>query len=255
MSALVAKAILISLIVGFVTASIKSYIDRVFLVLLMVFILKLPVPQAIPINLLVMSLASYFFYARHEGKLRALPREQLWGAVASAGAGAIIGRLMAIAVGAKALAVLLGLYAIGVGLRLLLVKVVPPAVERRLGSAAYPLAFGWATVTGLVSAGGKPFQVPILVRWLKITPNQAYIFASLATLSAAIGAVLTQLVAGPQAFAGAAAGWALYFFASITVVALVVERFWTPKLQQVVSSIVGPLLVLAGLRLGMAVLR
>lgn len=255
MGALVGKAILTSLIVGFVTASIKSYIDRIFLVLLMLFILKLPITQAILINLLVMSLASYFFYARHEGKLRALPRGHLWGIALLAGAGAIAGRLVALAVGAKVLAALLGLYAIGVGLRLLLVKLAPPSMQREPGPAIYPLAFGWAAVTGLVSAGGKPFQVPIMVRWLKLNPNQAYILASLVTLSATIGAVLTQLVVAPQAFAGAVAGWALYFFASITVVALVVERFWTPKLQQVVSYIIGPLLILAGLRLGMTILR
>jgi len=255
MGVLVGKAILISLIVGFVTTSIKSYIDRIFLVLLMIFILKLPVTEAILVNLLVMSLASYFFYARHEAKLHALPRGQLWGIALLAAAGATVGRLVAIAVGAKVLAILLALYAIGVGVRLLLVKVAPPSAQRKPGPAVYPLAFGWATVTGLISAGGKPFQVPMMVKWLKINPNQAYILASLATLSATVGAVLTQLVVAPQAFAGVALGWVLYFFASITVIALVVERFWTPKLQQVVSYIIGPLLILAGLRLGMTVLK
>ena len=121
--------------------------------------------------------------------------------------------------------------------------------------ALYPISFGWALLTGLFSAGGKPFQVPVLVKWLKVHPNQAYILASLTTLSAALGAVLTQLAAAPQQFTQMALAWVLYFFASITLVALVVERFWTPKLQQVVSYIIGPLLILAGLRLGMMGLK
>ena len=248
MTTVVARALLISLVVGFVTSSIRSYIDRIFLVLLAVFLLHMPIKEAILVNLIVMALASSFFYARHEGKLAALPRGFAWWTALSAAMGAALGRGLGLALSSQALAVVLGVYAVAVGVRLLLVKI-PSQGSATPGPAAYPLAFAWAILTGLISAGGKPFQVPVLTKGLRLPPNVAYLIASLGTLSAALAAILTQVTVAPEALGGHLFTWATYFFASITTVALVVERYWTPRLQQAVSYVIAPLLVLAGLRL------
>ncbi len=50
---LLIKVLVASLIVGFVTASIKSWVDRVFLVILLTSLVGLPIQQSITINLVV----------------------------------------------------------------------------------------------------------------------------------------------------------------------------------------------------------
>jgi len=240
--------LLVPVIVGFVTASIKSYIDRIFLVMLSVFFLKMPLPKAIVINLVVMLLSSSFFYARHEAKISGLSAATLWNLVPGSIVGAVFGRWLALSY-PGALAAILGLYAAGVGLRLLLVKIGPPQEPAQPGGELNLITGTFGLLTGLISTGGKAFKVPLLVKALKVHPNQAYLLASVATMSATGAALLVQLIMAPGFFAGSTLAWAIYFFLAITVVAMIVERFWTTRLQMWVSYLISPLLLLAGIRL------
>jgi len=70
---LLLKGLLAALIVGFVTSSIRSWVDRVFLVIMLTGIVGLPIVQAIQINLIVIALAALMALIRQ--------RKQLHGAV------------------------------------------------------------------------------------------------------------------------------------------------------------------------------
>lgn len=55
---LLIKVLVASLIVGFVTTSIKSWVDRVFMVIMLTSLAGLPIAQSITINLIVIALSA-----------------------------------------------------------------------------------------------------------------------------------------------------------------------------------------------------
>ena len=63
-TAILLKGLIAALIVGFVTASIKSWVDRVFLVIMLVGIVGLPIAEAIVVNLGVVALAALLMVIR-----------------------------------------------------------------------------------------------------------------------------------------------------------------------------------------------
>jgi hypothetical protein len=78
-------------------------------------------------------------------------------------------------------------------------------------------------------------------------PQRAYAFASLGVVAATWSALATQLAfiavpAVPNLLL------ALYEFVLVTLVALVVNRFWSQKLNKVVNMIIAPILVIVGIR-------
>jgi len=64
LAALPLKGLLSGLIVGFVTASIRSWVDRFFLVIILLGLMRMPIPEAVTINLIVVSLAALMMLLR-----------------------------------------------------------------------------------------------------------------------------------------------------------------------------------------------
>ena len=91
-----------------------------------------------------------------------------------------------------------------------------------------------ALLTGLLSAGGKVLQVPLYNAALGRHPKQAYALAALGVAVAAPVALAAQIGVGVS-LTTAQVLLALYLFALIVGVALIVQRFWTPKLNQWVT--------------------
>ena len=110
-----------------------------------------------------------------------------------------------------------------------------------------PITFGASVLTGLLSAGAKVFQVPLFNIALGHHPKQAYALAALSVSVSAPMALATQIGLG-MAFTVSQILLALYLFVLIVGVALIVQRFWTPKLNQVVTWIISPVLILVGIR-------
>jgi len=254
---LLVKGLIAALIVGFVTASIKSWIDRVFLVIMLVGILGLPIRQAIIVNLGVVALASLVMIFRERKLLH--PSGPIgkyeWVLIAiPAILGGLAGRLAASVLSPKVLLAILGLYAVGVGLRILFIK---PLGERETkGHPAWlmPIALGSGLFEGLISAGAKPFTVPAYNNAMGHHPKQAYAFATLGVVSATWTALITQfaLVSVPT---GSELILSLYEFLIITAVAFLVDRFWTQKLQKVVNYTIAPILIIVGIRFFVTALR
>lgn len=242
------QAILAALIVGFVTASIKINMDRFFLVILLVFLVGLPFDQAILINLLVVLAAAGILFYRQSAGLRKLPRQYLPAIVASSAVGGLAGRSLGLALPQPVLLIVFGVYAVGVGLRLVLVKIDPKAAAVSPPARLVPLFLSFGLIAGLLSAGGKPFKVPILNRWFGFPPPMAYVLSTVGVACAITAALAAQLILAPGTITGEIAAWAAFFVLSITAVSLVVERFWSQMLQKYVSWAIAPILAVIGVR-------
>ena len=247
---LLLKGLVAALIVGFVTASIKTWVDRVFLVIMLVGIVGLPIGEAIVVNLGVVGIAALLMVIRQRKALRgAAPAGGLeWTLiVVPAVAGGIAGRFIGAAVAPKALIAVLGAYAILVGLRIFFIKPLPERETKAHPAWLAPVSLGSGLLAGFLSAGGKPFAVPAYNNAMGHHPRRAYAFASLGVAAASWAAIATQLafVATPMA---ADFILALYEFILVTLVALIVSKFWSEKLNRIVNLTIAPILILVGIR-------
>jgi uncharacterized membrane protein YfcA len=243
---LLIKGLIVGIIVGFVTSSIQSWMDRFFLVILLVSIVKLPVEQAITINLIVVGLSSLMFALRQTDLLINLRKD--WAMIIlSSAVGGILGRLLGLYTAAPVLLMSLGVYAIAMGLRLVLVRPVPERTDKAHPAWLSPVAFFGGMLTGFLGAGGKPFKVPIYNWALGHHPKRAYALSSLGITTSVWVALGAQIGVG-QFLTPAEMVWGTYEFVIITLTALWVAKFWTPKLNKIVGFIISPLLVLAGIR-------
>ena len=250
---LLLKSLLAALIVGFVTASIQSWVDRFFLVILLISIVGLPVQDAITINLIVVSLAAVMMALRQTDVLVSVRQD--WALVViPAVVGAALGRVIGLNISTKILMILLGIYAILAGLRLAFIRPLPEKETQAHPAWLAPIAFGASILMGLFSAGAKVFQVPFFNITLGRHPKQAYALAALSVTVAAPAALATQIGLGATLTTSQIL-LALYLFTLIVGVALIVQRFWTPKLNQIVTWIIAPILVLVGVRFLMLALH
>ena len=243
---LLIKGLLAGVIVGFVTASIKSWVDRFFLVILLVSLVNLPIQEAVVINLVVIGLAALMLALRQWPALSSV-REDWPRIILPSILGGMLGRLLALQTGAPIVLVVLGVYAILVGLRLVFIRPMPEREEKAHSNWLAPVAFLAGGLAGFLSAGGKPFKVPVYNWILGHHPQRAYAMASVGVSVAAWSALLAQIATG-QTIAPGDLGMAIYEFVIITLVALGIERIWTPRLNQIVTWIIAPILVLVGIR-------
>jgi len=243
---LLIKGLIAGIIVGFVTSSIQSWMDRFFLVILLVGLVKMPIGQAITINLIVVGLSSLMFVLRQTNALINLRQD--WAMIIlSSAVGGILGRLLGLQASTPVLLVSLGVYAIAMGLRLAFVRPVPERKDKAHSAWLSPVAFLGGMLTGFLGAGGKPFKVPVYNWALGHHPKRAYALSSLGITTSVWVALGTQISIG-QFLTPAEMAWGSYEFVVITLVALWVATFWTPKLNKIVNWTVAPLLVLAGIR-------
>jgi uncharacterized membrane protein YfcA len=239
----------IILIVGFVTTFLKISIDRFFLVLLFVLWMGFSIQQAIVINALVMLLASLIFFRGAKKQLSKVPSKVGWMIVFLSLCGGFIGRWIALHASNRALFIVLGSYAVLVGLRLLLIKPkLQPKGEIRGRVTIVTLIF--SILTGIISAGGKPLQGPILIKTSKLAMDQAYIISTLGTITSIIGFLIGELWFKHRIPFGDLS-WSWIFFFGISVVTFVFEPLWNPKAQKWVSLLVGVLLIIVGVRLSL----
>jgi uncharacterized membrane protein YfcA len=243
---LLLKVLVASLIVGFVTASIKSWVDRFFLVILLTSLVGLPIQQSITINLVVVALASLMLALRQSEALKSV-RENWAILIIPAVLGSILGRLFGLQTATPILMMVLGIYALLAGLRMVFIKPLPEKDDKAHPAWLAPVSFLFGGLTGLLSAGGKPFTVPIYNWAMGHHPQSAYALSTVGVTAAAWSAVGTQVATGTR-IAPADLGLSVFAFIIITLTALGVQRFWSPRLNQIVTWIIAPLLVLIGIR-------
>ncbi|MCA1949571.1 MAG: sulfite exporter TauE/SafE family protein [Treponema sp.] len=185
---LLLRGLFAALIVGFVTSSIRSWVDRVFLVIMLTGIVGLPVVQAIQINLIVVSLAALMALLRQKELLHGAvpPGSHEWLLITiPAVLGGVGGRLLANQLKPSLWLGILGIYAILVGLRILIIKPISEKETKAHPSLFVPVSLGSGILTSLISAEGKPFAVPLYNNAMGQHPQKAYALATVAVVSAA----------------------------------------------------------------------
>jgi uncharacterized membrane protein YfcA len=253
---LLLRGLLAALIVGFVTSSIRSWVDRVFLVIMLTGIVGLPIVQAIQINLIVIALAALLALLRQRKQLHGAvpPGSHEWLLITiPALLGGVAGRVIANQIKPTILLGLLGVYAILVGLRIFIIKPLSEKETKAHPSWFIPVSLGSGLLTGLISAGGKPFAVPLYNNAMGHHPQKAYALATVAVVTAAWTALGTQLVLALPSWSQLIL--ALYEFVLVTVVALIVQKFWTEKLAKIVNLTIAPILILVGIRFLLVAIR
>lgn len=239
--------ILIVFIVGSVTTYLKITIDRIFLVLLLVLWMGFGIQQAVVINALVMLLASLLFVRGARPQLAQLPGRVTWSVVTLSFIGGIFGRWIGLQMSSRGLLLILGIYAVLIGLRLLLIKPkMVPDGKMQAGASVIPFIF--SILTGLISAGGKPLQIPVLVKAFKLSMPQAYLVASLGTIASTVG-FLTGELWFTKVILLSNLAWSWIYFVGISVVMYIFEPLWKPKAQKWVTLLVGILLTVVGIKL------
>ena len=239
---------LIMLIVGFVTTYLKITIDRIFLVLLLLMWMGFSIQDAIVINALTMAAASIVLIRGAKTSLAKLPKPAMFTIIVLSFLGGIVGRWISLYTNNHVLIIILGIYAILVGLRLVLIK--PKMMSSgKITSAMGFVSLVFSILTGLISAGGKPLQVPIFAKLFKVSMEQAYLVATLGTIASVAGFIAGQLLTNHKLLQLPLIGWSWMYFLGISVVMYLFEPFWSQKGQKWVTLIVGPILVLVGLKL------
>ncbi len=252
------SAMLITVIVvGFVTSALRIWIDRVFFVIMMLSFGHLPIAQAIPLNILVLFLAVVSHgLIRREGWLwgafARFPSWEGWAALLSGLLGGVLGRYLGFQTPGKVLLLLLGIYAIAMALRLVLVKPADGRAAPEHPGWILPISLGAGVLTGLISAGGKPFAIPLFNKALGHKMPLAYAIATFGTIGAVVGAILTHLFV--KGYSSAEVETALAAWAGISLFAWLTDHFWSPKLMKITALIVALVLFLVGVKFSIAAL-
>lgn len=109
--------------------------------------------------------------------------------------------------------------------------------EGKIRTGVSVVTFLFSILTGLISAGGKPIQIPVLVKRFKLSMPQAYLVASLGIMSAAIGLLVGELWFA-KVIPFSSIGWSWIYFVGITLVMFIFEPFWNMKGQKWVTLLV-----------------
>ncbi len=244
-----------AVVVGFVTSALRIWIDRVFFVIILLTLGHLAIREAIALNVMVLLLASLSHgLVRREGwiwgEFARFPSWEGWAAVVAGFAGGALGWAWGLGLAGKVLLGGLGLYAIAMAVRLAVVKPRPARPSAGHPGWILPIALGAGALTGLISAGGKPFTVPLYNRALGHHWPVAYAIATFGTIGAALGAGLTQLAL--NGYSVPEVETALAAWAGISLFARLTDLIWSPKLMKATALAVAVVLLLVGIRFSLA---
>lgn len=234
-------------IVGLVTTYLNTAIDRVFVILLLILWAKVPIQDAIVINAIVMFLSALLFFHGSRERILSIPKSVVWSVLLLSFIGGGVGRWIGLQLSDQVLWIILGIYAILVGVRLWLLT------PKLADEGKYHPAVNWvlspfSLLTGVLSAGGKPLMIPLLAKLFKLSLGQSYLLASLGTMGA-ISGFLTGQVLFDSILRANIINWSIILFVGITLISFMVEPLWNKRGQQWTANVVGPLLILVGLKL------
>ena len=162
--------------------------------------------------------------------------------------GGILGWLLGSQTRAPILLVASGAYATLAGPRMVLIKALPEKDDKAHTAWLAPAGFVFGGLADLLSAGGKHFSVPIYNWAMGHRPQYAYALPSMGVTAAAWGTIGAQVAVGTPLVPADLGGLAAYAFVLVTLTALGIQGPWSPRLNEVVTWIVSPLLVLIDIR-------
>ncbi len=194
------KFFLTILIVGFVTAGLNIRFDRFFTILLMLFIFRLNVTDAINIFLWVIMLGALMIILENRNEILKLPKQMkiklfvmlpLFTLIAS-----FIGSLLFFYSSRSTLLIILGILAVLYGLRLVFVHFEKHELEFEKGHPTITKVCGllgpWVSgfFIGFVGTSIKALKIPFAIKVGKMNAKQVYLGNTISTLFASLFAIV-----------------------------------------------------------------
>ena len=258
--------VLTILIVGVVTAGLTIKFDRFFAILLLMFLFKYSIFDAVTIFLWIIMFGALMVLLDNREKIAALPKQmkmKLFAVIpvftlAASFVGTLIFRISEKSV----LIIILGVLAILYGLRLILIHFKPeemglqnanPAIVKFCGLFG-PILSGFSI--GLIGTSLKPLKIPFAVRFGKMNMKQVYLGNTVTTLFASSFAIMWHYIltktSSPAVFyeqliLGAALWTGIHYVSEIT------NLIFSHKWKKLFQIVVGVSLILVSIKIFMLV--
>ncbi len=258
--------LLISLIVGFVTAGLKIRFDRFFTILLFLFIFGFGIRYSIETFLWVILLGALVILIQNKDKIIQLPTEKkkkmflvlpTFTLIAS-----FLGTWLYENVSDKTLIITLGILAIIYGLRLIFIHFKKHEMEFVDGHPSIKKLCGlfgpWISgfFIGFVGTSLKPLKIPFALKIGKMNIKQVYLGNTMSAFYASIFAIMWHyFFNASQSFASwykeATLGFVVW--AGIHLVYEITDRFFPENWRKGFQILIGLLLILASVKIFMLV--
>lgn len=250
------------LIVGFVTAGVTIKFDRFFAILLLMFLFKYSVFEAVNVFLWIIMLGALTVILGSREKIAGLPKQMklklflvipLFTLVAS-----FFGSFLFSAGSRTGLIVLLGILAILYGLRLIFIHFKPEEMDLRNGNPAAvkicgllgPIISGFSI--GLIGTSLKPVKIPLGIKAFKMNMKQVYLGNTITAFFASVFAIVWHSILGrnsdfPVSFEQVLLGIALW--GGIHFVSELTNLVFPNKWKKVFQIIIGIVLLAVSIRI------
>ncbi len=253
--------VLTILIVGAVTAGLTIRFDRFFAILLLIFLFKYTVFEAVNIFLWIIMLGALTILLNNREKIAGLSRQMklklfliipLFTLTAS-----FFGTLLFTAVSKTVLLSILGILAVLYGLRLIIIHIKPEEMDLKNPNIAVvricgffgPLLSGF--FIGLIGTSLKPLKIPFALRIGKMNLQQVYLGNSVTAFFAASFAIMWHAVLGKGPASGTfyeqlLTGAALW--TGIHIVSELTNLFFRNKWKKAFQILIGIVLLLVSIK-------
>ena len=256
--------VLTILIVGVVTAGLTIKFDRFFAILMLIFLFKYSVFDAVNVFLWIIMLGALMIILANKDKIAGLPKQMkikmfvmipVFTIIAS-----FLGTLLFISSSKTPLIIVLGILAILYGLRLILIHFKPEEMDLQNANPTIvkicglfgPILSGFSI--GFIGTSLKPLKIPFAIRIGKMNMKQVYLGNTVTTFFASSFAIMWHYFLGknstPEIFyqqllLGAALWTGIHYMSEIT------DLLFSHKWKKLFQIVIGAALVLASIKVFM----
>ncbi|RKX87409.1 MAG: hypothetical protein DRP58_02855 [Spirochaetes bacterium] len=256
--------VLTILIVGVVTAGLTIKFDRFFAILMLMFLFKYSVFDAVNVFLWIIMLGALMILLDNKEKIAGLPKQMKIKMFVMIPAFTIItsflGTMLFTSSSKTPLIIVLGILAILYGLRLIIIHFKPEEMDLQNANPAIvkfcglfgPILSGFSI--GFIGTSLKPLKIPFAIRIGKMNMKQVYLGNTVTTFFASSFAIMWHYFLGktstPEIFyqqllLGAALWTGIHYMSEIT------NLLFSHKWKKLFQIVIGAALVLASIKVFM----
>jgi len=201
---MIVNFVLIAVIVGFVTSGLKIRFDRFFTILMLIFVAGKTITDAVDIFLWVIMLGALMVILDNKDQIVQLPKQmkmKLFGIIPLfTFIASYIGSWLFITVTSNTLIILLGVFAILYGLRLVFIHFSPNEMSYKEGDPKITKLCGllgpWLSgfFVGLIGTSLKPLKIAFAIKVGKMNIKQVYLGNVITTFFSSVFALLWHFI-------------------------------------------------------------
>lgn len=251
--------LIVSLIVGFVTAGLKIQFDRFFAIILLVSLMGLSVAGAINTFLWIMFLSAGYVLLKNKEKIKGMPRVNKTKFITIipllSFVGVFIGTIIFNKVSNEVLMIILGILALLYGLRLIFIHFKPHEFEYKNEKPIYqkicglfgPVVSGF--FTGLIGTTLKSLKIPFAVKIGHMNMGQVYLGNTITAFYSSFFAIVLHSIYSKQnamTLNNAFLGVGLWLM--IHVVYTITNLYFKDKWRKTFQILIGVILIIVAFK-------